>query len=158
MPNGNESDDEFIMPKHSLFKSPTAQASASCNDVTSNGTKYAVTVNIAPTKLINKKQWLKYNPDQQRAVLTRLEATFRKNNPSIVLHRIEFEKCPTVGNIHFHALYEMPDIFLTTLENHWGKFDSTDENTKVPWRHLDIRPCHSVKGWIEYITKTIKTT
>lgn len=153
------SDDNFTMPTYSLFKGPNktgAQAqSASSNDVTIDGTLYAITVNIAPTKLVNKKQWCTYTHDKQRAILGRLESSFRTKNPDIKLHRIEYEACPTVGNIHFHALYEMPEIYLSTLQNYWDKFDSTDKKTRIRWRHLDVKLCHNMKGWIEYITKTI---
>lgn len=150
------------IPKVNLFReidsrNQGASLNASSNDVdvivTNN---YAVTVNIANTKLVNKKCWHKYTSDEQRKILCRIEASFRKKNPSVELVRIEYETCPSNKNIHFHALYRMPETFVSTVENHWVKFDSTDKSTLKAWRHLDVKMVHSVQGWLEYITKELK--
>ena len=106
-------------------------------------------------KKVNNKQWSTYDHDQQRKALGRIEASFRSKNPSVVLHRIEYEICPASKNIHFHALYEMPELFVSTLQNYWDKFNVNDSATRVLWRHLDIRPCTNIRGWLEYITKTL---
>lgn len=130
-----------------LRRQPEAQAS---NDVS----MLAVTVNIQPTKLMNKRQWRKYSPEQQTAQLSRIEAAFRKKTPSCVLKEIHYETCPVVKNIHFHALYEMPSIFRPELETYYNRIcSSTDEKTTVPWRHLDLQEVYDVAGWLKYIRK-----
>lgn len=150
--------DYFVFPTRSLFKQyedkPQRASGASMNDVNVIQLPlYAVTVNIANTKKVNRKVWGIYTQDEQRKILARVEASFRKATPSVELVRIEYEVCPSNKNVHFHALYRMPDIFVTTVQNYWRKFDSTDSKTLKPWRHLDIQLCHNVKGWLEYITK-----
>jgi len=131
-----------------------AQAVVRPNDVTvAILPQFAVTFNPAPTKLMNRKQYCKYSEDQQRAMLARIESSLRTNNPSITLIEIHYERCPSNKMIHFHALYEMPQLFVTTMENYYSKYDSTDSKTKVPWRHLDIQPVFNRKGWEEYIRK-----
>lgn len=154
-----DSDDDFVFPTRSLFKRvPPNEPGASLGDVILNSTYYAVTVNIAPNKHVNKKRWHTYTHDKQRSVLERLEASFRRKTPSVVLHKIVFENCPVVKNVHFHALYEMPPLYESTLRNHWVVFDDNNNSNdaKSDWRHLDIRPVHNVKGWLEYISKTLK--
>lgn len=130
---------------------------ASQNDSSHNdATMYAVTVNVAPTKFMNRKQWRRYSPVEQTAQLTRIEAAFRRNNPSVVLKEIHFETCPVVKNIHFHALYEMPALFKAELETYYNRIcDSTDSNTTTPWRHLDIQPVRDLTAWLQYIRKTV---
>lgn len=150
--------DEYVeIPTINLFKLSDrreAQAlSASSNDVPIENSNYAITVNISNTKLVNKKPWHKYTQDEQRRILARVEQSFRKKTPSVVLVRIEYEACPSNNNIHFHALYNMPYTFISTLENHWVKFDSTDKNTLQKWRHLDVRAVKNVQGWLDYISK-----
>lgn len=118
---------------------------------------YGITCNIQPTKLMNKKHWKKYTHDQQTAQLTRIEARFRFLNPSIKLHLLTFEICPSLRNVHFHALYEMPCNYRWEMETYYNRVcSSTDNKTKIPWRHLDIK---LIKGgpaeWLAYIQKDI---
>jgi len=139
------------------------QKGASLNDVTvgdgsfNNDPLYAVTVNIQPTKLINKRQWKLYNHDKQRSFLTRIEAKLRQQNPSIELIEIHYETCPTLNNIHFHALYRMPKIFISTMQNYYKTFSSTDNKTKEPWRHILVEDVYDKEGWLAYIRKMEKT-
>jgi len=130
-----------------LFKAPAEQL------------KYAVTVNVQPTRLVNKRQWKLYKPDQQRAILSRMEAFIRRVTPSIKLHELHFETCPNVGNIHFHALYEMPREYLAELECQWNRLIGTIVNaytktdSKSVWRHLDVQEVYNEEEWLKYIKK-----
>lgn len=118
---------------------------------------YAVTVNIQPTKFMNKRQWKRYTHDQQRAILSRIEKKFRKDMPTIELVELHYEICPTLKNIHFHALYKMPVNYCTTMETYYTRIcSSEDEKTKIPWRFLDIREITNRTGWLEYINKDTK--
>lgn len=154
-----EIDENHIMAsiKRPLFKQSRETQSVRTSDVHIDGTsQFAVTVNIQPTKHMNKRQWKKYEPAEQIKILGRIEARLRKDNPSIVLKEIHYETCPTLKQIHFHALYEMPQIFQTTMEAYYNRVcGSTGEQTK-PWRHLAIEPIYNRKGWLEYIRKEIK--
>jgi len=119
-------------------------------------TCYAVTVNIKPNKVMNRRRWKLYNAEQQRALLTRLEASFRKDTPSVVLKKLTFETCPSNGNIHFHCLYQCPKIYESSIINYWNeKVDGNDLETKVPWRHIVVEECYDTKGWIQYISKYV---
>ena len=120
-------------------------------------TGYAVTVNIRPGKLMNKKPWRKYGHDQQRSQLLRIEASFRKNHPSVILKEIQFEECPNLHQIHFHAHYVMPSIFLSTLECYYEKVVS-DNNVPTqtePWRYLKVKEIFDEEGWLQYIRKDL---
>lgn len=156
-----DTNDNEIMArlKRPLFKQSRKTQGASPSDVYSNMdtiTSFAVTVNIQPTKHMNKRQWKKYEAADQIKILGRIEARLRKDNPSIVLKEIHYETCPTLKQIHFHALYEMPRIFQTTLEAYYNRVcGSTGEQTK-PWRHLTIEPVYDREGWLKYIRKDIK--
>jgi len=128
--------------------------------VQSKDIKYGVTINIQPTRHINKRQWCKYTPAQQTSILTRMEASIRRTTPSIKLIELHFETCPIVKNIHFHALYEMPQEFIHELECQWNrlvgtivnKHTSTDKHTV--WRHLDIKEIYGGEDeWLKYIRK-----
>ena len=122
-------------------------------------TQYAVTVNIQPTRLMNKKQWKLYNHDQQRGQLTRLECAMRRENPTIELVEIHFEVCPELGQIHFHALYNIPPNFVTTMVNWWDNKIGTLPNHKTirdkftTWRHCDVQQIYSPEGFLKYIRK-----
>lgn len=139
-----------------LFSKPILtprREGVSLNDVQYK--RYAVTVNIQPTKLMNKRQWRKYSPVQQTGILSRVEKALRNKNPSIRLIELHYETCPTLKNIHFHALYEMPEEFMAEVETYYNKFTHVDENTVEPWRTLDIVEVHNERGWLEYIRKSI---
>lgn len=145
------------MPKKSLFSQHSTVSSGPKDlqveaHVTDVPRHYAVTVNLHSQKKVNRKAWFRYTDDQQRGILTRIEYAFRRDTPSVKLHSIAFEKAPSSGNIHFHALYEMLPIFQTTVENYWSKHAMLGEHDN-PWRHLDIRIVHNIKGWMDYINK-----
>lgn len=133
--------------------------SVSFNDVLYNRVhnipiKYAVTVNPAPTRLLNRKQYRLYDSDKQIAILRRIENALRRDNPAIKLIKLNFEKCPSNGQMHFHALFEMPALFVETMENYYNRIlSSTDSKTRVPWRHFDIQTVYNEQGWVDYITK-----
>lgn len=117
---------------------------------------YAVTVNIQPTKFINKRQWKKYSADQQKAILTRIERSVRTKNPSIVLKALHFEVCPTLFNIHFHAMYQMPNIYQVVLETYYDRVVGQPQGKQTkPWRHFLMEEIYDRKGWLEYITKDL---
>jgi len=114
---------------------------------------YIVTVNPAPNHHMNKRQYKLYSSDQQRAMLTRIELALRRNNPSIKLLELHFEKCPSSGQIHFHALYEMPILFASTMTNYYNRILQEQQPSTPPWRHLDIQLCNNKKAWLQYIRK-----
>lgn len=126
------------------------------NDVTPHSSQYAITINPQPTKLLNRKMYKQYSHEQQRSILTRIESALRRNNPSIVLLELHYEICPILKQVHFHALYSMPPIFVSTLETYYKRIlDSSNSKTLVPWRFLDIQPIYNQCGWIQYIRKDI---
>lgn len=116
-------------------------------------TKYAVTINVCPNKKMNNKIWKTYDHIRQTAQLQRLEAHMRKLNPSIQLVELQFEICPALNQIHFHALYDMPKEFVSTMENYWREKIADKKPTIKPWRYLDIQQVYNEKGWIRYINK-----
>jgi len=117
--------------------------------------KYAITVNICPNKLMNKRKWKLYNHDQQRQILTRIEKASRVKNP-IILEKLNFEVCPVLNQIHFHALYSMPSEFLSGIEAYYqrviGMPEIKGEKSKE-WRHIVSKPIFAEKGWTDYISK-----
>jgi len=130
--------------------SGASQKSASSSDVKC---LYAVTINVQPSRLMNKKQWRNYTQDQQTSQLTRIEQAIRRDNPSIVLKKICFEICPVLQQVHFHALYEMPPLFRSVLESYYERvLGSTGVQTN-PWRHIALEEVYNEQGWIDYITK-----
>lgn len=125
---------------------------------------YGITINILPFKRINNKVWRTYNHDQQRKILMRMEASIRRNNPSIQLVELHFEVCPSMQNIHFHALYKMPFIFLSTMRNEWDRLigpknkdlkDQAKHYGNSSWKHFHSTfVLESESGhWLEYIRK-----
>lgn len=156
-----EMPDDYVLPSKKLFQSIPAgfACKGACppSDVTGTldgpAKLYGVTVNIKPNKVFSRKPWHKYDADKQRGLLSRMELALRKKTPSIELKRIEFETCPTLQNIHFHALYSMPPFFKSEMECHWEKHSGNLPDTKVPWRIINIQEVHNEAGWIDYITK-----
>lgn len=120
--------------------------------------QWGVTVNIQPTKTMNKRLWKNYDNDKQREILNRIETKFRRDTPSVKLIELHFEICPTLKNIHFHALYEAPVLFRSEMETYYKRVCcSDDEHTKVPWRYLDIKEIIGGPAeWLEYIRKDLK--
>lgn len=142
-------DAELLSGDHGPGKAPPESPKDS-----SMTTYLAVTVNIKPNKLINRRRWKLYDNTKQMAILTRLESAFRNVTPSVILKKLNFEKCPSNGNIHFHAMYEAPLIYMSTIYNYWDeKIDGNDLETKVPWRHVIVKNVFDKKGWIDYISK-----
>lgn len=121
--------------------------------------QYGITVNIQPTKKMNRRYWKLYTPDKQRDILSRIEAKFRALTPSVKLIELHFETCPTLKNIHFHALYEAPSAFKVEMEAYYRRVCcSDDDNTKIPWRYLDIKLITGGNSeWLDYIRKDLKT-
>lgn len=118
--------------------------------------RWAITVNIQPTKKMNGRQWKLYSAEKQTAQLSRIEAALRKKTPSIKLIELHYETCPVLKNIHFHALYEMPEEFKSELECYYKRIcDSSDDKTLVPWRYLDISPIKNEQAWLDYIRKDL---
>lgn len=135
----------------SLFnKEKRERNDATCNDPL----LYAITVHPCPTAPLNKKLYKNYNHDQQRAMLGRIEACIRRKNPSIELIEIHYEIAPITGQIHFHAMYSMPSIFQSTLVSYYRRImDTTNDQTKVPWRYLDLSVIKDKDAWTTYIQK-----
>lgn len=118
--------------------------------------RYAITVNICPNKLMNKRKWRLYSQDDQRRILSRVEKSLRVKTPSIKLIKINYEVCPTLKQVHFHALYEMPTEYMNELETYYQRVVGMPEingDKNKQWRHLVTKPIFSEEGWIEYITK-----
>jgi len=119
--------------------------------------RYAVTVNIHPYKSMNKKRWFTYSHDKQRSQLARIEEAFRRKNPSVQLIELHYEIAPAVNdeeyrNVHFHALYEMPENFNAQVETYYNRICGCKEGT---WKHIKIDPIYHEHGWIDYIRKDI---
>lgn len=113
----------------------------------------AVTVNISPSKLINKKVWKYYTHEKQRGILTRIENRFRQVTPSVLLRKIYFEECPKAGVMHFHAWYCLPREFVSEMEVYWERHNYKNAETKVPWRIIETKEIWDEAGWTNYITK-----
>lgn len=114
----------------------------------------AVTVNINPYKSMNKKRWFTYSHDKQREILCRLEAKFRRDNPTTELIEIHYEICPATtiddfANVHFHALYNMPKICMSTMQNYYDRTCKASEK----WKHLDAQIIRNKAAWLCYIRK-----
>jgi len=121
----------------------------------------ASTLNIQPTKLMNKRQWKLYTHDKQRNQLLRIESAFRKKYDDVELIELNFEVCPVLKNIHYHALYRMYDHTVHDMYSYFKKpCCSQDEKTKIPWRFMvnKIIPKDQVKGWLYYIRKDLEKT
>lgn len=116
---------------------------------------YAVTVNIRPGKLINKRPWRMYKHDRQIEILTRMEACMRRRTPSIELVKITFEICPVLNQIHFHALYSLPEHYNAEILTYWNRL-CEDPTALKEWRHIVIEEVYNTAGWIKYISKDIK--
>lgn len=116
---------------------------------------FGITLNIQPTKLMNKRPWREYTHDEQRAILMRIENAFRRKTPACVLLEIHFEICPKLKNIHYHALYKMPPIYVNEIHCYFKRICcAQDSNTREPWRYLDVKPIiDGEQQWLNYIRK-----
>lgn len=140
-----------------LFRKSDDSPRLKGDDIYNNNKLYGITVNILPFKSMNKKRWFTYSHDKQREVLAKIESKFRKNNPSVKLKEIHYELCPSPDefhNIHFHALYSMPELFVAELETYYNRICSDKSNKN--WRHLDIKLINNVNQWLKYIRKDAK--
>lgn len=114
---------------------------------------YGITVNCRPGKIMNKRQWRLYSHDQQKSQLLRIEAASRRGRPIDCL-QLNFEVCPNLDQIHFHALYRMPESELTHLWEYYKRIMGTKVPETKPWRYLDIKCIKDgPENWIKYITK-----
>lgn len=118
---------------------------------------YAITINIKPTKYMNNKQWRNYDHDNQIKILERIEQRFIRDHPSIKRVKLVFEECPTLKNMHFHALYEMVPLFVCEMEAYYDRICNGDNiETRNKWRFMDSQEIYDMQGWLTYITKTLK--
>lgn len=151
----SNSDDDLDIRRLTSPLWGVSPGSVSSSDVTLSNDSgyYALTVNIQPTKLMNKRQWKLYSADDQRKILTRIEKAIRVKNPSIQLIELHFEECPILKQQHFHALYSFPNEFSTVLETYYQRVcGSTGKQTK-PWRHAILKTVDDKAGWLVYIRK-----
>jgi len=144
-----------------LFGQQSRKGNVSSNDVIPEDCNtpiyYAITVNPQPTCKLNKKCYRSYTEDQQIAVLSRIEAALRRKHPDIQLVELRFEICPKLLQWHFHALYEMPPLYFTTVWAYYKRImDTTDAKTKTAWRYIDLQPVYNKAGWEQYIRKDMK--
>lgn len=131
-----------------------ASLSERSEQLQSNSIHYAVTFNPDPLKFFNRRRYNKYSHDQQTRMLTRIEQALRRDNPSIELVKLNFEIAPTLQQIHFHALYKMPEIFASTVENYFKKYDSDrilDNGNS--WPTIRVEKVYDIPGWLKYIRK-----
>lgn len=116
---------------------------------------YAVTINICPNKKMNKKVWKTYSHEQQSKILLRIESAMRRDNPSIKLTELHLEICPSLQQIHLHALYDMPELFVSTMEAYWQQRVADIRPSTIPWRYIDISKVRNRNDWLQYIRKDI---
>lgn len=115
---------------------------------------YSLTINPQPSGRLNGKVYSLYTNDQQIAILGRIEAHLRLKNPIIEMLELHYEKCPSNGQIHFHALYSMPSIYQSTVMAYYRRIlDKSNQETKEPWRYIDFTVTDSRSQWLEYIRK-----
>lgn len=134
--------------------------STASNGIQSNGNDnrlYAMTLNIQPCCYnMNRKRWDTYTHDKQRAILMRVEASFRKNNLNVTLQKLNYELCPTLNNIHFHAMYKMNLDDIVAMKKYYKRICEAKFKTpsRVPWRYLDISIIEDTPdAWLRYIAK-----
>lgn len=113
-----------------------------------------VTVNIQPTKYVHGVRWRDFNHDEQRAYLSAIESRCRREYPYLVLHEIHYEECPKLNQIHFHALYSMPQGYMKYIEEFYEAMIANKSAQLKKWRYLDMKV---IKGtcdnWLTYIRK-----
>lgn len=121
--------------------------------------QYAVTINICPDKFINRRKWRLYTHDQQRKILLSLnnhcmEKVFsylEDKHPAtydlIYIKEIRFEVCPTLQQVHFHALIETDELSKILYLNRWQTYNVAN------WRISDCQEIYDEEGWVSYINK-----
>lgn len=152
-----------IMPRQSGALAPVANKNANLlvkSAASLDTILYAITVNIHPMKSMNKKRWFTYSHDKQRDNLARIERSLRTKNPTIELIELHYEVAPAEGddhyrNIHFHAMYRMPKIFVTTMETYYNRILHM-QGQRSTWKSLDIQEITSKEGWLNYMRKDLK--
>lgn len=122
--------------------------------ITKNDNIYmAVTVNPDPYVLMNKKKYSSYSHDKQHDILRRIEAALRRTYPDIKLVEIQFEECPTLKQIHFHALYSTPAFMHCEMSNFWKT--RICRTNSPSWTYIKSEIVYDKTGWINYIRKTL---
>lgn len=145
-------EDNELMKK---IKAPLWLASSIARDLNlpeDDDVLWAITINPPPTKLMNKRPYAKYTLYDQQKILSRIENRIRRDNPRIQLVRIYYEVCPTLKQMHFHAMYRMPSIFSSTLETYFHRI-FYDKTARKEWRYMRLEPVYNEQGWIKYISK-----
>jgi len=158
-------DDELTLMrnlKYSLFKGPPSRKRASSEPLgdnvdtlmaTNERCLLAVTVNPDPFALMNKRMYKLYTNDKQRAMLTRIENAARVTLGDINLKKLTFEICPKLGQVHYHALYDLPSTHVTPLELYI--MQRVSRKNGPSWRAFQSETVYDEKGWIRYITKDV---
>lgn len=114
----------------------------------------ACTINVQPTRFMNKRQWKKYSHDQQKAILNRIENAMRRVYPTIVLKKLYYEICPILNNIHFHAWYVCTMDDEQKMKDYFEQRCGTPKGTQTkPWRMYLSKYIYDEQGWVNYITK-----
>ena len=143
-------------PKYNLFLDRMNNQSE-YDERVEKPTLLAITVNIKPGKLMNKKRWNTYEPAKQVAMLDRIEKALHRKNPSIKCLELHYEVCPNLlpKQMHFHALYEIRGYeWIMEIKAYYDRIcNANDEKTIKPWHHLDIQEIYNLEGWEGYIRK-----
>lgn len=125
-------------------------------EVYNNSNLFAITINLSPFKSMNKKKWFTYTHDKQIDILTRIESKFRQLTPSVKMLELHFELAPTTcknfNNMHIHALYDMPELFVSEMETYYNRIC---KDTTSNCEHLKIDKVYDKEGWLRYIRKDI---
>ncbi|KAA6355156.1 MAG: hypothetical protein EZS28_049317, partial [Streblomastix strix] len=116
--------------------------------------RYAITVSIHPFHKYNNRIWTNYSTDDQVKILSRIEQRSRSGCPSISLAEVHYERAPQSGNMHYHAMYEMPAEYSSHMSAYFARQFNDDEQRK--WRTFDIQLVRDNQLWIDYIRKSVK--
>jgi len=146
---GGMGENDFI-PEYNMFIANRASDRPKEDVLLYDNHLWGVTINICPNKCINHKRWRMYDQDQQVKILLRLEGAFRKKTLDLQLKELNFESCPSSGNMHFHAMYYAPKRILTCLESYWTNLIDNTEG----WRTYDCQEVYNEEGWTNYIHKS----
>lgn len=116
--------------------------------------QWAVTINPSPNKLMNRKRYQLYSNAEQERILSRIIERLMRDNPSIVCIEKHYERCPSNGQIHLHALFEFSCFWHSTFETYINRvIQWKEDKSNPPWRHLDIQHVHDKEQWLLYIRK-----